>query len=185
MQNLKPRDIDATKATLFILFIFFAVAALIYFSFAPDVRRLKLAVTLKERAGISLRQTDAELRLQQVNLDDLAKSRAEDLTVLANDFSIERFYKDASRFFTKFDFEAVTINPTSSLRLDKTSIDEYNVSAELMGPDDFYDFIDFMNSYKNALELSLPISVKAGADYRLTWRFGIKVYRSNPDLNQP
>ncbi|MDR2033279.1 MAG: hypothetical protein LBP89_01420 [Helicobacteraceae bacterium] len=178
MINSKPRDIDITKATIFILAIFFVSLALIYFTFIPDMRRLKLAVMGRDRADITLRQTQTELELQRSNLINMIENRNEDLAVLKNEFTIERFYQDATRFFSKSDFATIKIDPSSSTRLSRVTIDEYNVSVALKEPTDFYDFIEFINNYKNAVEISLPISVKADSDYQLNWSFGIKVYRS-------
>ncbi|MDR2151679.1 MAG: hypothetical protein LBO72_02555 [Helicobacteraceae bacterium] len=184
MANDKPRNIDVTKATLFTLFIFFVAFALIYFSFIPDVRRLKLVTMATDRSDMALRQTKTELKLRESNLADMKLEHNDRLRALESDFSIENFHKDASRFFSKIDLQSFRIDPIASLQLPRVNIDEYNVSAELNEPADFYDFVEFINSYKNAIELTLPITIKTDSGDRLLWNFGLKIYRSNTDQSE-
>ncbi|MDR2638910.1 MAG: hypothetical protein LBC09_03615 [Helicobacteraceae bacterium] len=181
MANNRPRNINITKATLFTLFIALMVFALIYFIYIPDMRRFKLAKMTNDRAGITLQQTKSELRVHQDNLVAAKTEHSDKLAVLKNDFSSENFHKDISSFFSKLDLESLKINQSASLKLPRMTISEYNVSAELREPADFYDFVEFINSYKNAIEIALPINVKVDQGDRLLWSFGVKIYQSNPD----
>ncbi|MDR0665224.1 MAG: hypothetical protein LBF86_06865 [Helicobacteraceae bacterium] len=184
MANNRPRNIDVTKATLFTLFIFFTILALIYFFFVPDVRRLKLVTMSKSRSDISLQQIKAELKLRESNLEGTKLEHNDRLKALANDFPIDDFHKEASRFFSKFDLTPVKINSDSPPKSLRVNIYEYNVGAELREPSDFYDFVEFINNYRNAIELTLPITIKADQNNRLSWDFGLKVYRSSADRSE-
>jgi hypothetical protein len=184
MPNNKPRNVDITKATLFTLLILFVSFGLIYFAFIPDMRRLKIVTMAKDRANITLQQVKSELKLQQSNLIGLKQNYKEELAALDNEFAIETFHKDAANFFSKFDFRALQINPAASLNLPRMIVSEYNVSAELREPDDFYDFVEFINSYKNAIEITLPITIKVDQSDRLLWNFGIKIYQSSSDQSE-
>ena len=176
--NNTQRKIDITKATLFILFAFIFTITVVYFAFVPDIKRLKIASMTIQRANITLEQAKAEHQIQLRRLDETKATFSDSLALLSTPFSIEGFHSDTKRYFADFELTDINFSNTIASRIDRLDISTYTVSVVLKSPNDFYGFAEYLNSYRNVVELALPISIKINEEYGLKWDFGLKVFRT-------
>ena len=180
MKSNTYHTIDATKAALFIMLSLALVTVMIMWFFIPDIKNLKIAHMAQEHAEIAMRQSMAELKMQQAKLQNVQEEHSRALQMLQAPFEADRFHNDAVSHFAHFE-----ISPVQSRTQDRFLIDEYNITAELREPGDFYGFINFLNSYQNAVEVAFPIHIHADERFLLNWRFGLQVYRIQPDQARP
>lgn len=180
MKNAEHHPIDATKAALFVMLALVLVTMMIITVFVPDIKKLKIAHMAQERSYIALQQARADHKMQLANLQALREENGRALEMLEAGFDSNRFHRDAVRHFSRFEMSAVknTVD-------DRFEISEYNVTAELREPSDFYEFVTFLNGYQNAVELDFPIHISADERFLLDWHFGLRVYKTVPEQSRP
>lgn len=180
MTNGKMRHVDATKAALFVMLALALVTVLIFTVFIPDIRKLKIAHMAQERAYIALEQTRAEHKMQLAKLEETRTEHQRALQMLGTPFAQDRFHQDAVRHFAHFE-----IQPAKTQLQGRFEVSEYNITAELREPSDFYEFVTFLGNYQSAVELEFPILIKADDRFLLNWAFSIRAYKTLEDQPRP
>jgi hypothetical protein len=158
---------------------------LIAFTYLPVIKELKLSVMMRERTDILAKQSILEFQLKAANLADIKNNNRDELRILHSSFDVQAFNNSVAGFFTNIDFGTFIYEESNRYSDSRFEVVEYGVSGVLDEPQTFFDLVDLLNSYRNVVELTFPIEIKALPDFRQEWKFVLKTYRIIREADSP
>lgn len=169
----KIRKIDPIKASLFVVAIAIIVTLAIFLVFIPDIKKLKIAHMNRDKTAITMEQAHLENSTKKQALEKIKNENIKALAALQNRFFTDKFHSEIANYFSQIDMVE-----KDSVKTEGINTRIYTVKAELKDPARFYEFIDALNSSKNAVGVDFPIYIQADDKYNLTLKFEIVVHNS-------
>lgn len=167
-------QIDASKLVLYILLFVAVCAGLIILLVIPILKDYKNALNeLGTQTHINA-NIDAHFQESLSRLEQLKSENKAILDQFDADFNATRL----SKFLNKYFIDPNVVPIKHSGAKPEYLQYEFNVSAILENPKQFYSFIEALNHYENLIALETPIDLQSTDEGDIDIHFTLKVYSS-------
>lgn len=167
-------QIDVSKLVLYTLVFIALCAILIIFLVIPILKDYKNALNeLSTQTHINkLINEDFQASLNR--LEHLKSDNKALLEQFDADFNATHLLKFLGKYFEEVDLVEIKNNDAKQEYLQY----EFNLSAILDNPKQFYSFIDALNTYQSLIRLESPVDLSSRDDGEIDINFMLKVYSS-------
>lgn len=148
-------EIDIVKLLFFALLFIIMSIIMVFFFLVPSIKDYKVARLTNNDKIASLYKIEQVFNAESKKLADLKSQNAHALGAIFNPFDEVKFMAAMGRFFDNVKLAKIA---TSG---DEFAAYELNVTGSLYSPQNFYNFIDFINSYENVIKIELPITMES------------------------
>lgn len=167
-------QLDITKLVLYAMGFIAVCAVLIIFLVMPVLKNYKSALSeLSTQTHINkLINEDFQASLNRL---EILKGENKDLlTQFDADFNATHLLKFLGKYFDEPNLTEIKNNGAKQEYLQY----EFNVSAILDNPKQFFSFIDALNTYQSLIRLETPVDLNSRDDGEIDISFMLKVYSS-------
>ncbi len=167
-------QIDFTKLMLYAMGFVAVFAGLILFLVIPILKDYKAVLNeLSTQTNInSIINEDFQASLNR--LENLKSENKDLFAQFDADFNATHLLKFLDRYFDEPNLKEIKNKGAKQEYLQY----EFNVSAILDNPKQFYSFIDALNTYQSLIRLESPVDLNSRDDGEIDISFKIKVYSS-------
>lgn len=167
-------QIDLSKLVLYTLAFVALCGCLIMFLVMPTFKEYKKALSeLSTQTHIN-KLVNEDFQASLNRLEHLKSENKALLEQFDADFNATHLLKFLDKYFDEADFTEIKNNGAKQEYLQY----EFNVSAILDHPKQFYSFIDALNTYQSLIKLESPLDLKSRDDGEIDISFMLKVYSS-------
>lgn len=167
-------QIDASKLVLYVLLFVAVCAGLIILLVIPILKDYKNALNeLSTQTHINA-LIDANFQESLSRLEQLKSENKAVLEQFDADFNASHLSKFLNKYFIEPNLTPIKHSGAKAEYLQH----EFNVSAILENPKQFYSFIEALNHYDNVIALETPINLKSTDEGDIDIHFTLKVYSS-------
>ncbi len=161
-------------STLLLIFVLvFSFAVLI-----PNGKEYRIKRAELKKENLELRQlSDFAIEKNDI-LKKLQSDNRHIITAFQTPFSVERFVKQHSAFFTSLKLSKIKKQENE----DEFLVYEVNTTSEISSPKSFYKFLEAVNKSDWILKINFPIKFKRDAEM-IDSSFTMKVYGNTKGLN--
>lgn len=167
-------QLDITKLVLYAMGFIAVCAVLIIFLVMPVLKNYKSALSeLSTQTHINkLINEDFQISLNR--LETLKNENKDLLAQFDADFNATHLLKFLGKYFDEPNLTEIKNKGTKQEYLQY----EFNVSAILDNPKQFFSFIDALNTYQSLIRLETPVDLNSRDDGEIDISFMLKVYSS-------
>lgn len=165
------QEIDILKLIMFVLAFLLVCVAFIVLLIIPSIKEYKKLKIANHSTLLNLARIE---QIYNTNADALSQFKLHNqrtLMAISNDFNKEDFLKNASKYFKSAQLNAIESEDNNASFIQY----ELSVQGTLSNPNNFYDFIDFINEYDNIILVEFPIQMRTKGD-EIDANFNIKVF---------
>ena len=167
-------QIDITKLVLYAMGFIAVFAALILFLVIPILKDYKRAISeLSTQTNIN-KIINEDFQISLNRLETLKGENKDLLAQFDADFNATHLIKFLGTYFDEPNLTEIKNNGAKQEYLQY----EFNVSAILDNPKQFYSFIDALNTYQSVIRLETPVDLNSRDDGEIDISFVLKVYSS-------
>lgn len=167
------KEIDVLKLIMFVLAFLLACVLVTVLLIVPSIKEYKKQKNAHHISLVNLGKMEQVYNVNAQALNEFRIEHARELNAINNTFNAEKFLEGAHGFFEQASLSKLAdIDDNTSF-----SLYELNVTAKMNTPQQFYNFIDFLNNYENIILLDFPVNMNA-RDAFIDTSFNIKVLKS-------
>ncbi|ANE32993.1 hypothetical protein [Campylobacter hyointestinalis] len=172
-------EIDILKL-LFYALLFIVVCIVMVFAFlVPSIKDYKNAKINNNDKAVNLYKIEQVYNGEYLNLKNLKQKNEKPLDAISSRFNEIKFVAQTGRFFSNVKLFGL---PKEN-KDEKFLRYELNVTGSIKSPQNFYNFLNFVNEYENIIKVDFPISMQSDGN-RIDTSFKIKVYMGETDLQE-
>lgn len=161
------------KLLLFLLSFLLMCMVVIFLLIVPSIKEYKAAKLEHNDKIVNLNKIKQIYNANLGDLNSLKSQSKKSLDAISSRFNEIKFISGTSRFFSN-----VKLAKLPKLDANETFLRyELNVTGSIKTPQNFYNFLDYMNDYDNVIRVDFPVSMKS-RDNKINTSFQIKVYEA-------
>lgn len=168
-------EIDIARLLSFLLLFVVICTLLIFTLIIPSIRHYKEAKIVNNDKIVNLNKIQQVYQARKTELSDLRTQNSKSLLAMKNTFSETKFNTAAEQYFTDVKLTRLPKEDTNETFLRY----ELNVVADVRSPNNFYNFLDFINNYDNVIKVDFPITMTSTNTNKINISFKIKIYKGN------
>ena len=167
-------EVSAMKLLSFALVFLLLATSIIALLIFPSIKQYKAAKLALGYKIVNLNKIEQIHGALLNDLNSLKNENKKPLRAIASNFNEGTFVDRTGKFFS-----SVKLVKMPKMRDDEPFLRyELNVTGSIKNPDNFYEFLGFINDCGNIIGVDFPVSMRSFKD-RIDTNFELRVYKAN------
>lgn len=147
------KEIDVLKLIMYVLAFIFALVFFIALMIIPSIKEYKKLKIQNQASIVNLNKIEQVYKTHATALNDFRIKNRKILDASVATFDENDFIAQAKKFFGQVELVSVPSD-------DNASVYKLNTVSTIYSPQKLYEFMDFLNDYRNIIVLDFPAEVK-------------------------
>lgn len=147
------KEIDVLKLMMYVLAFIFALVFFIALLIIPSIKEYKKLKIQNQTSIINLTKIEQIYKTHAGALNDFKIKNSKLLNAAVMSFDEKDFIEQAKKYFSEVELVSIPND-------DGTSVYRLNTISAIYSPQKLYEFMDFLNDYKNIIVLEFPAEVR-------------------------
>lgn len=147
------KEIDVLKLIMYVLAFIFALVFFIALMIIPSIKEYKKLKIQNQASIVNLNKIEQVYKTHATALSDFRIKNRKILDAAVASFDEKDFTEQAKKYFSEVELVSVPSD-------DNASVYRLNTASAIYSPQKLYEFMDFLNDYRNIIVLEFPAEVR-------------------------